>query len=191
MDSGYSVRDILAFIIIAAVAFFVGLYLVATIGIEASEPIDDPNLSLAMNRLKESNKRKRQLSDRGYVGSIILPGDSSFFPRESGLVLKTEKSIASGDSLVVTGLQINEPSWVVVHEADGERWRAILGAALFEKNSTSGVVELLRDPNTNDRFSYSAVLHKDNGDRRFDFQTDLPYIEQGSSHLIESLLIAK
>ena len=78
---------------------------------------------------------------------------------------------AAGSEVTITSVAIPEgAAWVAVR--DGNR---TLGAKLFLAGTTSGSVELLRP--TSAGTSYTVVLLKDNGDRKYDRQTDTVFTD--------------
>lgn len=87
-------------------------------------------------------------------------------------------SQAAGNLVVITEVQDEQPTWVAIHEDVDGKPANILGAQLFDAGAYSGTVSLLR--NTEPGHKYYAILYKDNGDRMFDYTTDLP-LEQAST----------
>jgi len=62
--------------------------------------------------------------------------------------------------------------WVAVHEDVAGKPSKILGAQLFSADTNLGKVELLRP--TAEGMKYHAILHSDDGDRKFDPAKDSP-----------------
>lgn len=62
--------------------------------------------------------------------------------------------------------------WVAVHEDTGGKPGNILGAQLFTKGTTTGKIDLLRRLMAGRK--YYAILHADDGDRKFDLAKDMP-----------------
>lgn len=81
----------------------------------------------------------------------------------------------SGSTVVVKSVKLENPGWVAIHDdIDGVPGN-ILGAAWFPKGENSGTVELLR--NTEKEKTYLAVLHNDDGDKKFDHKIDVPLMD--------------
>lgn len=78
----------------------------------------------------------------------------------------------AGDEVFVTGLVLEEDHWVAVYDERGGEPGSILGASRVRAGEISTTVTLLRATVQGGRY-YVAILG-DNGDDRFDRQTDLP-----------------
>ena len=101
-----------------------------------------------------------------------------------------ESSLAQISAMIATGLSTvaadNQPAgktvsvavklekeaWVAVHEETNGAPGKILGAQLFTAGTHFGKVELLRG--TVAGAKYYAMLHADDGDRKFDHAKDMP-----------------
>ena len=95
----------------------------------------------------------------------------------------TVVSQVAGNLVVVTEVRVAQPTWVAIHEDVNGVPSNILGAQLFDAGVYSGTVSLLR--NTESERKYYAILYKDNGDRLFDYVTDLP-LERASQDLVSA-----
>ncbi len=83
----------------------------------------------------------------------------------------------AGDQVAFSNLSVSEPTWVIVYEnTDGQPGR-ILGAGLFFKGDTSGVVHLLRPTTSGQTYYVSAAI--DNGDKSF-AKADEKYVQDAS-----------
>jgi len=82
----------------------------------------------------------------------------------------------TGGEVFVQQVSLTQPGWVVVHELsdDGLLGNA-LGAQRFNSGTYSGAVSLLRVTEVENE--YVAVLYRDNGDKRFDLDLDLPVLD--------------
>lgn len=78
----------------------------------------------------------------------------------------------AGDEVFVSGLVLEENQWVAVYDGEGGEPGSILGASRVRAGEISTTVTLLRATVQGGRY-YVAILG-DNGDDRFDRQTDLP-----------------
>lgn len=84
----------------------------------------------------------------------------------------TVSNQAAGLYVVVAQAHITEGDWVVVQEDRMGQPGSTLGAARFVGGATTGTVELLRG--TISGQTYHAVVYKDNGDRIFSLEGDMP-----------------
>ena len=88
----------------------------------------------------------------------------------------------AGILVTVKSFTLPEVGWVVIHEErNGVLSNFIPGARRFDAGAGSGVVELVRGTVAGE--SYYAVLHGDDGDRQFDYQKDLPLVDQDGNML--------
>jgi len=96
---------------------------------------------------------------------------------------------SAGDSVLVSLILINADGWVAIHEGgDGDLSPLILGARRFAAGKYFGErIELLR--NTEEGQYYFAVLHADNGDGVFDYETETP-LRDGYGDIIKSAFFA-
>lgn len=78
----------------------------------------------------------------------------------------------AGDEVFVTGLVLEGDHWVAVYDNRNGEPGSILGASRVRAGQTSTTVSLLRATEPGGLY-YVAILN-DNGDDRFDRQTDLP-----------------
>ena len=88
----------------------------------------------------------------------------------------------AGGEVKLQSVSFDQAGWVVIHEliSDGSLGNA-LGAQRFDAGTSSGEVNLLRV--TEAGSTYAAVLYRDNGDRRFDLDLDLP-IRDSSQNIV-------
>jgi len=88
----------------------------------------------------------------------------------------TTNSINADDqpagTMMAVSVKTDKEAWAVIHEdADGKPGK-ILGAHLFPAGTHLGRIELLRGTEAGKK--YYAMLHADDGDRAFAYETDLP-----------------
>lgn len=92
----------------------------------------------------------------------------------NSVATSTLLSVASpqkaGLSVMVSGVTVSEPTWVVVYESRNGKPGNVLGASLFFPGGASGTVELLRGTVAGQ--SYFVTERKDNGDHRFSLSAD-------------------
>lgn len=102
------------------------------------------------------------LSPSTSVGSILVGGNAIAVSDQ-----------APGVKVAVSFVTLSQDGWIVVHEEREGQPGNILGARRFSAGANqSGGVELLR--RTEDGKVYFAMLHADDGDRKFDHTKDLP-----------------
>jgi len=77
----------------------------------------------------------------------------------------------AGMTVEVSGVNVSEPTWVVVNESRNGKPGNVLGAALFFPGSSTGTVTLLRGTVAGE--SYFVSERKDNGDHRFSMSADV------------------
>ena len=77
-----------------------------------------------------------------------------------------------GSTVSIKSVKFENPGWVAIHDDVDGKPGNILGAAWFPKGQNSGMVELLR--NTEQGKTYFAMLHHDDGDKKFDHKIDMP-----------------
>lgn len=86
-------------------------------------------------------------------------------PVAAGSAAFTIATQDAGSAVAVTGVSLTEPTWIIVYESRDGSPGNILGAGLFFKGDTSGIVSLLRA--TTSGKSYFASAAVDNGDKSF------------------------
>lgn len=83
----------------------------------------------------------------------------------AGISTVSADNQAEGEIVSVV-VKAEKETWVAIHEETDGKLGKILGAQLFTKGTHTGLVHLLRP--TVAGMKYSAMLHADNGDRKFD-----------------------
>lgn len=91
----------------------------------------------------------------------------------------------AGESVSVV-VKAEKDVWVAVHEDTGGKPGSILGAQLFTKGTTTGTVDLLRRLMAGRK--YYAMLHADNGDRKFDPKKDMPLVGSTGGVIADTFL---
>ncbi|RJQ28757.1 hypothetical protein C4565_03325 [Candidatus Parcubacteria bacterium] len=88
----------------------------------------------------------------------------------------------NSSTVSIVSVKLQNPGWVAIHDdVDGTPGN-ILGAAWFPKGENSGMVELLRD--TEPEKTYFAVLHNDDGDKKFDHTIDVPLMNASNAVIL-------
>jgi hypothetical protein len=105
--------------------------------------------------------------------AAVMPNSVAVSNQPAGAMVKLDKVV------------LVQPGWVAIHDNNNGTPGKILGAALFDKGTHTGSVELLRA--TAPGKSYFAVIHSDDGDYKdFNFMTDTPLKDQsGKTIMIE------
>lgn len=76
-----------------------------------------------------------------------------------------------GNIVYLSSVALEQPGFVVIHKDNAGKPGAVLGTAYFDKGIAPGKV-ILTSP-TVDGSTYYAVLHADDGDKKFDATKDL------------------
>ena len=90
---------------------------------------------------------------------------------DSKVIVKDQEA---GSSVAIEKVVLKNPGWVAIHEDSSDAPGRILGAQYFLSGENIGIVELLR--NTIEGGIYYAMIHADDGDRKFDTKIDLPLL---------------
>lgn len=117
------------------------------------------------------------LSDFKQGSTVDVPKPPPLDLAKPDFIEKNQETIvvgvqAAGGKVNITSATLGKESWIVVHEEKNAVPANILGAQLFPAGTTSGAVELLRNTVTGQ--IYYAMVHNDDGDRKFDFTKDFP-----------------
>ncbi len=106
-------------------------------------------------------------------GELLFPfeseGEKSMAANENMLAVNDQNA---GNSVAIAEVVLEVKSWVAVHEDRAGAPGNILGARLFAAGKSSANVELLRA--TAPGKVYYAMLHRDDGDGKFDHAKDVP-----------------
>lgn len=78
----------------------------------------------------------------------------------------------AGATVVIALTTLDADAWVAIHDDENGTPGRILGARRLPAGTNSGEIELLRD--TLPGHLYFAVIHDDDGDKKFDHTRDLP-----------------
>ncbi len=111
------------------------------------------------------------------------PTTSAMWAEANGVVALDQRP---GRTVVVSSLIVEENGWVVIHkDADGKPG-AVIGETYVTTGEHAQVSVSLREA-TADGMSYFAMLHRDDGDRRFDISKDAPV----RSAVLEGVIMAR
>lgn len=95
--------------------------------------------------------------------------------------------IQSGERVTISGMNFDDAYWIAVHANANGQPGNVLGARMFPKGTTSGVVELavaMKKGNT-----YFAVLHRDAGSRTW--TNDNPAVKNSDGAFVGVKFIAE
>lgn len=76
-----------------------------------------------------------------------------------------------GNIVYISSAQFSAPGWVVIHKDSNGKLGDAIGSAYFAKGINPGKVNLTE--NTKEGMLYYAVLHTDDGDKKFDAKKDI------------------
>ena len=119
------------------------------------------------------------------LGYYIIKGNSAKAPsttvtEESVIDNNTQNNINRivvsdqypGNVVYVSSVQLASPGWVEIHKDNNGVPGAIIGSVYFDKGTYPGKINLTEK--TVDGKLYYAMLHNDDGDKKFDSSKDLP-----------------
>ena len=122
----------------------------------------------------ESGQQKADtMKDPGRAGEIIGPVPTGQISASTGHNSISVEDQEPGSSVTIQSLTLGMNGWVVIHDDREGMPGHILGARRFNAGTYTGQnAELLKQ--TEEGKVYYAVLHADDGDRKFDYRVDLP-----------------
>ena len=97
-------------------------------------------------------------------------GDASSTPAAANRVVVSDQF--PGNIVYLSSVQLANAGWVVIHKDNAGTPGAIIGSAWFEKGINPGKITLTES--TKEGATYYAMIHSDNGDKKFDAAKDLP-----------------
>lgn len=113
-------------------------------------------------------------SEPGAVGTVEENGQMEMGTSQGRFNVLDQPA---GKTVRLINLNLDEIRWIAVYdERNGERG-IILGAGRFRPGDESAVVKLLVPTEVNER--YHVVIHKDDGDDKFDHRKDTPAVMNG------------
>lgn len=90
---------------------------------------------------------------------------------------------APGNIVYVSTVQLAAPGFVVIHKDNNGTPGDVIGSKYFEKGIYPGQITLTSS--TLDGGMYYAVLHSDDGDKKFDVKKDLPIKDAAGSIIMD------
>lgn len=147
-------------IIVFVIAFLLGYGTSARI-VNRSKSDTAKETASASDAAQMGEERTAAETDRD-AGSALAQISASM---GAGISTVSADNQAAGNTVSVA-VKAEKETWVAIHEDVNGKPGKILGAQLFVKGTHTGVVQLLRP--TTAGMKYYAMLHADNGDRKFD-----------------------
>ncbi len=133
----------------------------------------------------ESYPRQCRTPDgRNFTEETAAPGPSlGMWAEPNGVAVSDQKP---GSSASISAIIIEKDGWVVIHEEADGKPGAVVGEAYLAAGEHSGVAVTLREA-TVDGMGYYAMLHTDDGDRRFVIAQDPPV----RSTVLDGIIMAR
>lgn len=94
-----------------------------------------------------------------------------------------------GSTVSLKSVKFENAGWVAIHDDKEGTPGNILGAAWFPSGENSGLVELLR--NTESGKTYFAMLHNDDGDKKFDNKIDVPITDASGTIIMVKFMASE
>lgn len=102
------------------------------------------------------------------INSSVTDGDNS--SKEINRVVVSDQY--PGNIVYVSSAQFSAPGWVVIHKDNNGKPGDVIGYTYFDKGINPGKINLKE--NTKEGMMYYAMLHSDDGDKKFDASKDVP-----------------
>ncbi len=159
-------------IITGAVALVAGLIIGWFIG-HGSAP--KTAMTGGNNMVADSNSAMNE--NKNTDDSSMAGEDSSMSSDTDAAVMVSDQT--AGDAVTVASVETSKPTWVAVREDNNGVMGNILGASRVDAGASNNIVVNLLRPTMAGK-DYFVVLFTDNGDRTFDYKTDMPVDSNGS-----------
>ena len=143
---------------------------------ETSAPSNDAKMVANVSETSAGTPSSASLTSN-IVSTTETPSETS----SDMLVINDQPA---GLTVAVTKANVTDDEWVVIHEDRMGAPSNALGAARFVAGATSGTVELLRG--TSPGVRYHGLIYKDDGDRIFSMERDIPLRDQNGNPIAVS-----
>ncbi len=150
-------------------SFLMGLF----IGLGAYYLVDNSDVI----KVTQQNIDKKEIKSGDIIENNIENGLKNNVVIDSGNKILVNDQPA-GLKVDISSVALPEGGWAVVHESIDGKPQNILGAQRFDAGVWDGTIDLLR--NTEEGKMYYVMLHKDNGDKQFDYKNDTPILSGGN-----------
>lgn len=123
---------------------------------------------------------------KGSSNTPVTPVDESTTTGTDATATNSVNSImvadqAPGNIVYISSVQLSKPGYVVIHKDNKGMPGDVIGYKYFDKGIYPGQITLT-SPTVNGR-TYYAMLHSDDGDKKFDITKDLP-IKNAAGNII-------
>lgn len=98
--------------------------------------------------------------------------DTVIAPGTNGIIMSDQYP---GDVVYVSSVQVSSPGWIAIHKDNAGKPGAIIGSVYVAAGVNPARITLTEP--VVDGGTYYAMLHSDNGDRKFDATVDLPLVD--------------
>ena len=88
-----------------------------------------------------------------------------------------------GNVVYLTSVQLSSPGWVVIHADNQGQPGEIIGSTYFDKGINPGKITLTKS--MIDGGTYYAMIHSDDGDKKFNAAKDLPIKNSAGSIIMQ------
>lgn len=88
-----------------------------------------------------------------------------------------------GNVVYLNSVQLAKPGWVVIHKDNAGQPGAIIGSAYFDAGINPGKITLTSA--TVEGGTYYAMLHSDDGDKKFDETKDVPLTDSAGRVIMQ------
>ncbi len=118
------------------------------------------------------------------IGVMVFGDDNDAEPVDNGSGTTTGQNGAQevnrivmsdqypGNVVYLSSVQLAKPGWVAIHRDNNGQPGAVIGSTYFESGINPGRINLTQ--NTTEGGTYYAMLHSDDGDKKFDAAKDQP-----------------
>ena len=124
-------------------------------------------------------------SSTGGVAPVTVPGVQA----AASDFVSFSTPQAPGNRVLISGLAVSVPTWIVVYDNKGGIRGNALGAALFFPTSPNSPINIALLRSTIAGQSYFVGRRVDNGDKIFSMQSDAAVIDAGGNPIYQTLIV--
>lgn len=124
-------------------------------------------------------------SDGGGIVPVTVPGVQA----AANDFVSVPTPQAPGNRVLISGLTVSVPTWIVVYDNKGGVRGNALGAALFFPTSPNSPINIALLRSTIAGQSYFIGRRVDNGDKIFSMQSDAAVIDAGGNPVYQTLIV--
>ncbi|MEI6221874.1 MAG: hypothetical protein WCP97_03835 [bacterium] len=114
----------------------------------------------------------------------------SLTPRANEVVPKNSVMVGMqqpGTTVLLSLITLEKEGWVAIHENDNEKPGKVIGSQYFGPGASSGVITV--NPALEKGKTYFAVIHSDDGDKKFDAAKDLLLKDDSGNIILKNFLV--